>query len=361
MYKGKRQDMQEIKEIKAKLDNLEYQKWSLGMQSKHLKEKLQQKRDHWEKRCKQVDENGKVVYIEPYNKENITEERKNMIARYKAEIEKTISKLEKLEFETIKLTKQLEAKMANVKQNDENAKQDRINKFGNFVDKLGEGAEKIAGKALDGLNSAEQHLINGAEKAIDKTINGMNNWCKRIQKANPRLAKALFLQHDETFNFEGDGVTHYDMGGCGYAVVNGERVRVGSPTPVKISSAKVYVSGDGAINWGHPKNKELLSKPEVVAEIIKARPESLKTLPASVYGLNPKLFTGKFGEGVMKNSNEAENKSEYFDSMTDILKNKKLELQAERQKEAEIEAQRRKEQEAERQSRENFNREMGGE
>ena len=93
-----------------------------------------------------------------------------------------------------------------------------------------------------------------------------------------------------------------------------------------IAGVQVHVRKNGLISFanapGNP-NRELLSHPEVIAEIVKLYPDSFKTIPDEVFATNPKLFAEAFKTGTIKmaESGELGNTSieqYYFDAENDI-------------------------------------------
>ena len=86
---------------------------------------------------------------------------------------------------------------------------------------------------------------------------------------------------------------------------DGSKMMVGNIKKQTIEGVQVSVNPNGLINFNNPKNKDLLSHPNVLAEIIKMYPESFKTLPPAVYATDPKLFAESFKNGTIKKAESA--------------------------------------------------------
>lgn len=78
---------------------------------------------------------------------------------------------------------------------------------------------------------------------------------------------------------------------------DGSKGCLGISDQKEVTAANVKLN-NGVIDFSLPENSRLLQHPEVVAQIVKLYPDSLKSVPVSIYATDPKLFASMYAEGV---------------------------------------------------------------
>lgn len=121
-------------------------------------------------------------------------------------------------------------------------------------------------------------------------------------------------------------VEEYDYANSAYGFKkDGSKVYTSMEGKRAIKGCSVKLTKEGKIDFTLPENEELLSHPEILANIIKMYPESFKTLPTAVYATDPKMFVTMYELGVKEIANNPAalgdmSKEDYFAARTKDLK-----------------------------------------
>lgn len=203
-----------------------------------------------------------------------------------------------------------------------------------------QNSDLFSDNVLDDIQSKEgladmQELFNEvlAEAQNDKTVQGVTNgygfvqyssnsessqnqWemnfdyrkPKTIQTSKMYGSQTTYDKYDEYTNsaliqFDSP-IQEFDYGNSSFGFAkDGTKYHTDMIGKRDIKGCSVKLSKEGKIDFTLPENKDLLSHPEVLANIIKMYPESFKTLPTAVYATDPKMFVSMYELGVKEVAN----------------------------------------------------------
>lgn len=186
----------------------------------------------------------------------------------------------------------------------------------NMANKVGQSVQRFANRFSSGLIQGTEGLIYDGVQQVENIAN--------------ELSGAINETTSKRYDLGPNGVNVPVQGCQGTMIINGKRHYMPGPDfkMDNVKQAKVYNGKDGKIDWGNVRNKELLSRPEIVQAIIKQDPESFKTLPREAFAMDPVTYGQAFNEGVMNGYDPAKHgsKSDYFNSMSGIFQDQQQAL-----------------------------------